>query len=310
VLIGALIPAIAPGINTPNTQTFSHSLTFGLNLAVLSNMLQFMYNKRSRKKKDGHTHLSLWGPCYLLFSAIWLIMADLTRHLVNDSWKYQNCDDFDNNNGQVRQVCEVHGVWNEYLPTGGLSIYGIVFTVLCTWAGFILMAWGIGWGLDLHLKIRNAYTVGRNVNRSGRSPTSNSNSPGRINTGGTPLLQQLPVESSCMSLDDMIRSAPLVYIGKAWCPFCAKAKAAIARAGVTPGNPAFKQYELEDEYRKPLVDNGPLIQDDLQSKYGSRSVPKIFLNGELLGGGDDMVAQEADGSLKKKFRDARIIQPY
>lgn len=179
-------------MNNSSTQAFSHSLTFGLNLAVLTNMLQFMYNKRNRSKQKyisntpAKTHFWIWGPCYFLFISIFLIMADLTRHLVNDSWRLQNCEKVVIVGGIKKQTCEVHAVMNEYLPTGNLSVFGIVFTVLFTWIGFLLMAIGILWGLDLPRKMYNTYRKARDAHQSDAYQAETS--PDRSD----PLLQNNP----------------------------------------------------------------------------------------------------------------------
>lgn len=179
-------------MNNSSTQAFSHSLTFGLNLAVLTNMLQFMYNKRNRSKQKYvantalKSHFWIWGPCYFLFLSIFLIMADLTRHLVNDSWRLQNCEKVVIVGGIKKQTCEVHAVMNEYLPTGNLSVFGIVFTVLFTWIGFLLMAIGILWGLDLPRKMYNTYRKARDAHQSDAYQAETS--PDRSD----PLLQNNP----------------------------------------------------------------------------------------------------------------------
>jgi len=109
------------------------------------------------------------------------------------------------------------------------------------------------------------------------------------------------------SLDDMIASGTLVYIGKEWCPFCEKAKASIENVGIRVDNPEYKMYELENASREPLVENVAQIQDAVLAKVGSRSVPKVFLKGVCLGGGDDIVALEQNGQLKQKFTDAGLF---
>jgi len=178
VLLAAIIPSLGSSVNTSSSQAFSHSLTFGLNFAVLTNMFQFMLRKRNRRKQKYvvnsavKSHFYIWGPCYLLFFSIFFIMADLTRHLVNDSWRLQNCDPVDKSMTPNKQTCEVHGVMNEYLPNGYLSIYGVVFTIIFTWIGFILMAVGILWGLDLPQKMLATYRKTRYQSRQGSSSPS------------------------------------------------------------------------------------------------------------------------------------------
>ena len=40
-------------------------------------------------------------------------------------------------------------------------------------------------------------------------------------------------------------------------------------------------------------------QDALKDLTGGRSVPRVFINGKFIGGGDETAAAAADGSLQK-----------
>lgn len=159
VVLAAIIPAMK-GMNNSSTKSFTHSLTWGINLAVLTNMLQFIHAKTKKTRKN-MSHFRKWGPCYLILLSIFLVLADLTRHLVNDSWGMQNCKDVTPDNVTFPhldkdleyEVCESHDVASEYNDNGGLSVYGWVFTIFCTWSGFACMVTGIFWGIGLPKKV-------------------------------------------------------------------------------------------------------------------------------------------------------------
>jgi len=171
VLLGAIVPSIGGSLNTSSSRSFSHALTWGINLAVLTNMLHYIYSKCKRSRKN-HPHLRKWGPCYLLIAAIFLVLADLTRHLVNDAWGTQNCKSIVVDISQLNKinathdplpltlpegaayiVCESHSIAAEYNKEGHLSAYGWTLTIFCTWTGFLCMVVGILWGIGLPKKI-------------------------------------------------------------------------------------------------------------------------------------------------------------
>jgi len=43
------------------------------------------------------------------------------------------------------------------------------------------------------------------------------------------------------------------------------------------------------------------IQDELGSITGARSVPRVFVDGEFIGGGDDTAAMASNGQLRALF---------
>jgi glutaredoxin 3 len=48
-------------------------------------------------------------------------------------------------------------------------------------------------------------------------------------------------------------------------------------------------------------------QDALLEMTGSRSVPRVFIGGKFLGGGDDTVRAAADGVLQKLLTEAGVV---
>jgi glutaredoxin 3 len=85
-------------------------------------------------------------------------------------------------------------------------------------------------------------------------------------------------------------NAVMVY-SKSACPYCKNAKA-LLRQEV---GDAFEVWELNQ------MDNGPEIQDYLQSLTGQRTVPNIFINGDHIGGCDDLMELHYAGKLKAKI---------
>lgn len=75
----------------------------------------------------------------------------------------------------------------------------------------------------------------------------------------------------------------VVYSGPD-CPYCVKAKKLLTSKSV-----AFTEYNVRaDEARR---------EEMLQRSNGKRTIPQIFINGQHVGGCDDLYALESAGKL-------------
>ena len=73
-----------------------------------------------------------------------------------------------------------------------------------------------------------------------------------------------------------------------WCPYCARAKALLDRKGV-----AYAEIDLMEQ---------PNRRDEMVKRAGGRrTVPQIFIDGEHIGGSDDLVALDRAGGLDPKL---------
>lgn len=68
------------------------------------------------------------------------------------------------------------------------------------------------------------------------------------------------------------------------CPFCARAKALLDAKGVD-----YAENEISTDPDKR--------QEMLQRASGKTTVPQIFIDGEHIGGSDDLAALEGEGRL-------------
>lgn len=68
-----------------------------------------------------------------------------------------------------------------------------------------------------------------------------------------------------------------------WCPYCIRAKSLLNRKNV-----AFEDID---------VSNDPQLRRKMTEMTGRTSVPQIFINGQAIGGCDDLHALEAKGLL-------------
>ena len=58
------------------------------------------------------------------------------------------------------------------------------------------------------------------------------------------------------------------------------------------------KYEVMELDKTP---DGPAIQDIMLGMTGGRSVPRVFINGKFIGGGDDTAAKAKSGELIKLY---------
>jgi glutaredoxin 3 len=73
-----------------------------------------------------------------------------------------------------------------------------------------------------------------------------------------------------------------------WCPYCSRAKALLERKGVD-----FTEINIQEE---------PNRRGEMMKRAGGRtSVPQIFIDGEHIGGCDEMVALDRAGRLDPKL---------
>lgn len=72
-----------------------------------------------------------------------------------------------------------------------------------------------------------------------------------------------------------------------WCPYCRRAKAFLADKKIP-----FQEVNLEGKWEELQA---------LKQRTGMRTVPQIFIGGELIGGCDELLALDARGELEKKL---------
>lgn len=93
-----------------------------------------------------------------------------------------------------------------------------------------------------------------------------------------------------------ITQYPLVVFSKSYCPYCKKAKEALAALGAKPF-----VFELD------LRQDGPAIQAFLLQFTHQATVPNVFIKGKSIGGADDTLALYKSGELKDKLSRAGAI---
>ncbi len=71
---------------------------------------------------------------------------------------------------------------------------------------------------------------------------------------------------------------------KAWCGFCHRAKRLLSSKGVD-----FIEYDVTMDRAKR--------EEMVQRRPGAMTVPQVFIDGEAIGGSDDLAALEREGKL-------------
>ena len=98
-------------------------------------------------------------------------------------------------------------------------------------------------------------------------------------------------------ISSLLAAHKVVIFSKTTCPYCTAAKRAFAAIGVSP----FVQ-ELDQD-----ASTMGAYQQALGAMTGATSVPRVFINGTFLGGGDDTVAAQRSGKLAELCRAAGAL---
>ncbi|KAK2076065.1 hypothetical protein QBZ16_001401 [Prototheca wickerhamii] len=96
-----------------------------------------------------------------------------------------------------------------------------------------------------------------------------------------------------------IQQNRVVVFSKTYCPYCRKAKSALASVGLKQDQ--IKLVELDTR------DDGEAIQDALLELTGGRSVPRVFIDGQFIGGGDDTDSLARSGKLAAMLKEKGIL---
>jgi glutaredoxin 3 len=77
----------------------------------------------------------------------------------------------------------------------------------------------------------------------------------------------------------------VVIYTKPFCPYCSRAMALLDQKGV--------------KYEEIVASMDPEKRAEMQQRSGRSTYPQIFINGEHVGGCDDMLALDRKGELDK-----------
>jgi glutaredoxin 3 len=98
-------------------------------------------------------------------------------------------------------------------------------------------------------------------------------------------------------VDGIIKSHKVAVFSKTYCPYCVKAKQVLGKYKIND----LLVIELDNR------DDADDIQDYLSKITGARSVPRVFIAGKCIGGGDDTAKLEKESKLKGLLESAGAL---
>ncbi|XP_015785089.1 glutaredoxin-1 [Tetranychus urticae] len=114
---------------------------------------------------------------------------------------------------------------------------------------------------------------------------------------------QIPIvsdEENKQFVDSTINSAKVVIFSKTYCPSSESAKKVLSN------------YPIKsDQYQVIELDNNPnsnIIQNYLKLITGAKTVPRVFICGRCIGGGDETIALDKCGDLVKLLAECEALQ--
>jgi hypothetical protein len=142
LLLAGIFSAAGSSIDTPELEQLSHILMWGINLACMTNIIQYIYRKCKVGRAKKKAHCRKFGPLYCVIAATFFVMADLTRHVLNDVYNI---------------LPEYYHYPDGIHPRHTLNTVGVLFVLVFTWTGFALLFVGIFWAIALPKKVHKQY---------------------------------------------------------------------------------------------------------------------------------------------------------
>eukprot|EP01043_Picozoa_sp_COSAG02_P033700 COSAG02_NODE_2314_length_9156_cov_8.075072_10_plen_664_part_00 len=101
-------------------------------------------------------------------------------------------------------------------------------------------------------------------------------------------------------VSEALAEAPVVLFSKTFCPHCKDVVAMFDKLGLTQ-KPHIVELDLLQPQRMDAM------QDHLKDLTGARSVPRVFVDGNFIGGADDTIAAHASGKLAEVLVEAGAL---
>lgn len=79
--------------------------------------------------------------------------------------------------------------------------------------------------------------------------------------------------------------ATVLMYATAYCPYCTKARQLLDKKGI--------------HYQEIRIDDDPSKREEMIAKSHRHTVPQIFINGNAIGGCDDLYALDNQGKLEQ-----------
>ncbi|CAF1323099.1 unnamed protein product [Adineta ricciae] len=105
-------------------------------------------------------------------------------------------------------------------------------------------------------------------------------------------------ESIKEKINQLIKDNTVMVFSKVYCPYCTKAKKVLGKYKLK----SYKVIELDK------IDDGDEYQDILGEMTDADTVPRVFIAGECIGGGDDTERLDKQGELEKILKKADALE--
>ena len=96
-------------------------------------------------------------------------------------------------------------------------------------------------------------------------------------------------------VQELISANKVMVFSKSYCPFCTKTKDLLKRYGIE-----YHAVEMDN------INGGDAMHDSLKTYSGQNTVPNTYINGQHVGGNDDLHAAHKNGKLKQMLDAAGI----
>jgi len=159
----ALVIGLISGGVSAGARKLGHWISFGITLFMMILVNCFIYwSLKNRNRRKGFCQY--WGPFMLTLCCVPFIMADLTRHVLQDTGVWEECY----RAPDVVWSSSCNWASNQYkctevppscIPTSEenlthLSPMGVLFTICFTYLGFILLFIGTLWNANIVKKLK------------------------------------------------------------------------------------------------------------------------------------------------------------
>jgi len=160
----ALVIGLISGSVSAGARKLGHWISFGITLLMMVLVNCFIFwSLKNRSKRKGFCHY--WGPFILTLCCVPLIMADLVRHVLQDTGVWKECDrppdviwdsscTWASNQFKCSELPAVGCVPNSHENMAHLSIVGVLFTICFTYCGFALLFIGTLWNANIVKKLK------------------------------------------------------------------------------------------------------------------------------------------------------------
>ena len=100
-------------------------------------------------------------------------------------------------------------------------------------------------------------------------------------------------------IDNLIEKKKVLVISKSYCPYCKMAKQILAKYNIPKENIEIMEIDSDSDMEE--------IQNYMRILTGARSVPRVFIGGKCIGGGDETSTLHRNGQLATLLQNAGAL---